>query len=287
MNGVASTFRRFGQLRLSMLHDPVMHPDAEARMSPPLLPCARWIRPTSLVRAALVALVGTLLAACSHSSDTALKSFEGRITLHTADAKGTATDFTIAAKGDVLRIDMPFSNAKPGEVALGHAVYEHATNRVRLFFDSTKEYRDMDLSKRIAEDDGKGAPPLESKGSHQTLAGVPCDDWSVKTPDGGHTDVCLAKGLAYLEMFRVHLGPHRTESSLAREYREHSTFPLQMVEYGADGKERARMEVTKVARDSVDDDAFTLPPAYAKVDPHFDEPSPSGSREQTGKKPPR
>jgi hypothetical protein len=94
----------------------------------------------------------------------------------------------------------------------------------------------------------------------------------VKTPDGGHTDVCLAKGLAYLEMFRVHLGPHRTESSLAREYREHSTFPLEMVEYDADGKERARMKVTKVERARVDDDAFALPGGYVKVDPHFDEP---------------
>lgn len=88
------------------------------------------------------------------------------------------------------------------------------------------------------------------------------------------TDVCLAKGLAYLEMFRVHMGPHRTESSLAREYREHSTFPLEMVEYDADGKERARMRVTKVKRASVSDDAFALPTDYVKVDPHFDEPPP-------------
>jgi hypothetical protein len=205
---------------------------------------------------ALVTLVGSLLAACSHSSrssHTALKGFEGRITLHTAEAKGAATDFTITAKTDVLRIDMPISNAKPGEIALGHAVYEHATNRVRLFFDSTKEYRDMDLSTRIAEDDGKGAPALESKGSHQTLAGVPCDDWSVKTPDGGHTDVCLAKGLAYLEMFRVHLGPHRTESSLAREYREHSTFPLQMVEYDTDGSRRLRAAASRRGRSRLGD----------------------------------
>ncbi len=34
---------------------------------------------------------------------------------------------------------------------------------------------------------------------------------------------------------RLHerVGPQRTESSLAREYREHSTFPLERVEYDA------------------------------------------------------
>jgi hypothetical protein len=46
-----------------------------------------------------------------------------------------------------------------------------------------------------------------------------------------------------------------------------------MVEFDKDGKERTRMEVTKVERDSVDDDVFVLPAGYAKVDPHFDEPS--------------
>ncbi len=229
-----------------------------------------------LRRCTLVALVVSLLGACSRPH-TALAGFEGRILLHTKEVAGTELDFTVTAKGDVLRIDMPPSGAKPGEVALGHSVYVHATNRVRLFFDSTKEFREMDLSSRIAaEDASPRAPSLEKKGSRQTLAGVPCDDWSVKTPDGGHTDVCLAKGLAYLEMFRVHMGPHGTESSLAREYREHSTFPLEMVEYDAEGKERARMYVTKIERASVSDDAFDLPSDYVKVDPHFDTP-PRGS----------
>jgi hypothetical protein len=221
---------------------------------------------------AVVTLVGLLLAACSRPPMT-LGGFEGRITLRTTEATGTDTEFTVTAKGDVLRIDVPSSAAKTGDVALGHAVYVHATNRVRLFFDSTKEFREMDLSTRIAaEDAGPGAPSLEKKGGHRTFAGLTCDEEAVVTPDGGHTDVCLAKGLAYLEIFRVHLGPHKTESSLAREYREHSTFPLEMVEYDREGKERARMRVTKIERASIDDDVFALPSGYVKVDPHFDEP---------------
>jgi hypothetical protein len=232
-------------------------------------------------------LLGPLMAACS-APHTGLSGFEGRITLHTVEATGAETEFTVTAKGDELRIDMPPSGAKPGGVTLGHAVYEHATNRARLFFDSTKEYREMDLSARIAAEDAASAvPSLEKKGSRQ-LAGLPCDDWSVKTPDGGHTEVCLAKGLAYLEMFRVHMGPHKTESSLAREYRAHSTFPLEMVEYDAEGKERARMQVTRIERGSVDDDVFALPKDYVKVDPHFGEPPPpSGAHEHSVKTRPR
>jgi len=61
-----------------------------------------------------------------------------------------------------------------------------------------------------------------------------------------------------------------------REDREHSTFPLEMVEYDAEGKERARMHVTKIERASVSDDAFDLPSDYAKVDPDFGTP-PGGS----------
>jgi hypothetical protein len=240
----------------------------------------------------VVTLVSPLVAACSPPHIT-LGGFEGHITLHTVETAGAETEFTVTAKGDLLRVAMPPpprpTAAKPGDVALGHAVYEHATNRVRLFFDSTKEYRDMDLSARIAtEDAGSAAPSLETRGSHESLVGLSCDDWSVKTPDGGHTDVCLAKGLSYLEMFRVHMGPHKTESSLAREYREHSTFPLEMVEYDADGKERARMQVTKIERARVDDAAFALPTDYVKVDPHFDEPPPrSSGRDHPAKGGPR
>lgn len=64
------------------------------------------------------------------------------------------------------------------------------------------------------------------------------------------------------------------EPPIAREFREHSTFPLEVIELDPSGKERARMEVTKIAQASVDDSAFSLPPDYVKVDPHF---GPSGS----------
>jgi hypothetical protein len=231
------------------------------------------------MRSAPLTFATLALLACSHPH-TSLRRFEGHITMRTIEAGGKESEFTVTAKGDILRVDMPPPPVKaaPGDVTLGHAVYEHATNRVRLFFDSTKEYRDMDLTSRIAAEGATTETPgLEKTGGHSVVAGLPCDEQSVKTPDGGHTDVCLAQGLAYLEMFRVHLGPHKTESPLAREYREHSTFPLRMVELGADGKERARVEVTKVERASVDDDVFTLPSGYAKVDPHFDDAPPPGA----------
>jgi hypothetical protein len=69
----------------------------------------------SFVRSAVVTLAGSLLVACARPH-TALGGFEGRITLHTVEATGAETEFVITAKGDVLRVDMPPSGAKSGDV---------------------------------------------------------------------------------------------------------------------------------------------------------------------------
>jgi hypothetical protein len=231
-------------------------------------------------------LAGLALTACSHPRG-ALAGFKGKLTLHTVEAGGRESDYVVTAKGDQLRIDVPPPATQPSkpEVTLGHAVYEHSMSNVRIFFDTTKEYRDLDLSKRIAaERPGPEVGTIAPTGAHKVVAGLACDEWSVKAPDGGRTDVCLAQGLAFLEIFRVQFGPKKTESLLARELREHSTFPLERIELDPTGKEVARMEVTKVERVKVDDDAFTVPAGYAKVDPHFDTPPPGGPNGGTSPK---
>jgi len=186
---------------------------------------------------------------------------------------GKASEFRVTTRGDMLRIDMPMPSTTPAvpEVTLGHAVYDHDTNKVLLFFDTTREYREMDLSRRIApgDADARAVPVLEQTGIRKVVAGVPCEEWSVVGVDGARTEACLAAGVAYLEMFHVELGPHGTESPLAREYREHKKFPLELVGRDAQGHERWRTEVTKVTPGSVDDAVFALPDAYRKVELHL------------------
>jgi hypothetical protein len=228
------------------------------------------------MRPAVATLGALALVGCTHPSQpsTGLGGFEGTITLHSIVADGKERDFKVTARRETLRIDLPVVTAEPKVpgVTLGHAVYEHALNSVRLFFDTTKEYREMDLSKRIAADvkDVQANPPLEKTGIHKVVAGCACDGWSVKEPDGGRTEACLAPGVAYLEIFHVQLGAHGKESSLAREYRVHGTFPLELVDFDAQGKEERRVVVTKIEPGTVDESAFALPDTYKKVDPHFD-----------------
>lgn len=210
----------------------------------------------------LVVSVSALLLACCSRPHT-LASFEGTITMHTSSPGAEPHDLVVKAKGTKLRLEM----TAPGGGS-NHAIYDPATNRVTLFFDGPKQYSDLDFSSPSApapNTDAKSASIVKA-GREKVVAGYACEEWAVKDAAGHTSDVCLAEGVAFVDLNRLRAGGGAAETPLARQFREHKAFPLQAVERDADGKELSRMEVTRIERGALDDGEFGVPAGYTRID---------------------
>ena len=153
------------------------------------------MRPSAVVVSAL------LLACCSRPHT--LASFEGTITMHTSSPGAEPHDLVVKAKGTKLRLEM----TAPGGGS-NHAIYDPATNRVTLFFDGPKQYSDLDFSSPSApapNTDAKSASIVKA-GREKVVAGYACEEWAVKDAAGHTSDVCLAEGVAFVDLNRLRAG---------------------------------------------------------------------------------
>ena len=215
-----------------------------------------------LAHVCLVLVASTLaMSACSRPSS--LASFEGRITMHTTGGAGDAHDMTVAAKGDKLRFDLAGPGGSPT-----HAVYDPAANQLMVFLDTQKQYMNLDFSSPAATPNTSPSTSVITKsGAHKTVAGYDCEQWTVKDASAHRSEVCIAQGIAYFDPSRLRPGAAREpESALAKEFREKKSFPLESIEYGADGKEVSRMEVLKIEATGLPDADFAVPAGYSKVE---------------------
>lgn len=205
-------------------------------------------------RALVVAFV-VLLPSCKKGLGS---GFEGEITLQTTRA-GSTQDMLVKAKKDKLR----FETNVGGQAS--SAIFDPAQNKVFMVMDAQKAYMEVDFSTPSAPRanvDAKAAS-AEKTGTKETIAGIDCEDWSVKDPSGKHTEVCLADGLAFFDLDGVKGGSGG--SSFSKQLREKKQFPLKSVDFDASGKETSRTEVTKIEKKKLDDAVFQVPPGYAKL----------------------
>jgi hypothetical protein len=201
------------------------------------------------------------LAACSHPRS--LASFEGHIVMHTTKPGGEVHDLTLGAKGDKLRFDMTGPDGSPS-----HAVYDASTNQMLMFLEASKKYMSLDFSApSAAPNTSPSTSTITKAGTHKTVAGYDCEQWSVKDAAGHRSEVCIAQGIAYFDPTRLRPGAtQEPETALAKEFREKKSFPLESIEYDAAGKELSRMEVQKIDATSVPDADFAIPDGFSKID---------------------
>ena len=199
-----------------------------------------------------VILVSLLAISCKRGFGS---GFEGEITMHTTSSKGAPADLVVEAKGAKLRFDA---------AAGGYAVYDPTANKVTMVMDAQKAYMDILFA-------GPGAPQantsadnatIDKSGKHETIAGLDCENWTVKDPSGKRSEVCIAQGIAFFDLNSLKSG---AASTFGKELRDKKLFPLRSVEYDASGAELSRMEVTKVEKKSVDDKRFAVPADYKKM----------------------
>jgi hypothetical protein len=210
----------------------------------------------------LVTVAFAALAGCSRPQT--LASFEGDITMHTTTPKDPPHDLLLKAKGDKLRFEMTGPGGEPS-----HAIYDPAAaDKVVLLIDSRKMYMPLDFSAKgaPAPNTDPTASTIQKTGTHKLVAGYDCEQWSAKDPSGRHSEVCIAQGIAFFDLSRMRAGGAEAESALAKEFREHKSFPLESVEFDTDGKEISRMEVVKITPGTVADADFAIPAGYTKME---------------------
>ena len=179
--------------------------------------------------------------------------FEGEITMSTTDPAKGAKTIVYDVKGTKLRFESPDS---AGPMAAGYVIFDTAGKKMTAVDDAKKTAMVMDVG--AMQGLSPGAPPagpkptVDKTGKNDTVAGYSCELWKVTETSGEHADVCVAKGISFPAMGR-HAG---WMSSLE------DGFPLRAVSYDSAGKEKSRMEVTKVDKKSLDDAMFQVPPGY-------------------------
>ncbi|HEX4512654.1 MAG TPA: DUF4412 domain-containing protein [Polyangiaceae bacterium] len=185
--------------------------------------------------------------------------FEGEITMSNTEGSKPAKTITYEVKGAKMRFEAPES---AGPMSGGYVIFDTTSKKMIAVQDAKKTAMVMDMGAM-----GAGLPPgtpptgpkptVEKSGKSDTVAGYSCDPWKITEPSGEHTDVCVAQGISFPVMGR-HGGGWMSQLD--------NGFPLRAVSYDATGKEKSRMEVTKIDKKSLDDAMFQVPAGYTTQD---------------------
>ena len=180
-------------------------------------------------------------------------AFEGEITMSATDAGKPAKVITYDVKGPKMRFEAPDT---AGPMSGGYVIFDTASKKMIAVQDAKKTAMVMDVGAMDTMTNPAGGahptPTVDKTGKTDTVAGYSCDIWKVSEASGEKADVCVAKGISFPSLGR-HAG---WMSSLE------GGFPLRAVTFDATGKEKSRMEVTKVEKKSLDDAQFQVPAGY-------------------------
>jgi hypothetical protein len=209
------------------------------------------------MRALIVIVCGLSLVSCKKGLGS---NFEGEIDLETT-ASGATQQMVVKAKGDKLRFETTTNGSKAS------ALFDPAQNKVVMIMDEQKAYMDMDFSSPSAPQANvnAAAATAEKTGKKDNIAGIDCEEWTVKDPSGKHTDVCLADGLAFFDLGGVKSGS--SNSPFSKQLREKKQFPLRSIDYDPTGKETSRTIATRIEKKKLDDSLFSVPSGYNKLIP--------------------
>jgi len=200
------------------------------------------------------------------SGQTIGDNFEGEITMRTSSAARKAPpDVTFLTKGNKLLIDAP---GPKGEKT--HVIFETGAKKMTVVIDAQKMFMEMDVPNFQTAAHG-GAPSAQAQvtktGTHDRVAGYDCEIWDIKEPSGKRAQACIAQGIPFVDF--ANMGPPGSQGNTSpwmQELHDKRLFPLRVVEMDPEGKERSRMEVTKIEKKKLDDALFAVPAGYKKFE---------------------
>jgi hypothetical protein len=209
--------------------------------------------------------------------------FEGEITANLfTDAK--PMEIRYATKGSRMRVETQLSQ---GSAQTGVALMDSSTGTMTMLIPQNKTYMTMNWGQMAGEMMAKGDekdspgdfPKVTSTGKTETVAGFTCQYWLFG--DKQDTEVCIAKGLGYFagaggesggildklknlalrDKIKAQLGANPEFAKFV----EGGAFPLKIAQI-ENGQSKTIMEVTSVARKSLDDSLFNVPADYKKME---------------------
>ncbi len=186
--------------------------------------------------------------------------FEGEITMNVNEAGKPAHTITYDVKGTKMRFDAP---AEAGPAGGGYVIFDGANKKMTTVNDAKKMAMVMDMNgmggamggmaNPAAAQAAQAKPNIEKTGKTDTVAGYSCEIWKITETNGDKGDLCVAKGITFPMMGRATAG----WMSALEDY-----FPLRVVTSDPSGKEKDRMEVTKIEKKSLDDAKFEVPAGF-------------------------
>lgn len=183
--------------------------------------------------------------------DALAQQFEGVIT---AKMHGDAT-IAYSIKGDKLRADM----TTQGDMRMA-TVVDRGARKMYMLMPAQQMYMERDFDTTMAAGARQQASADFSwTGTHQTIAGLTCDDATLKTNDGTQLNMCIAKGIAFAAA-----GPGLGRGVPRDSWQSHvqGGFPLKVQRAG---DATPLMEVTNVDRKALADELFVPPTGWRKM----------------------
>jgi hypothetical protein len=189
--------------------------------------------------------------------------FEGSIEF-TRKTTIDTTKYTYHVKGDMVRIEEIGSN---GQIA-GIMIVNTKENKAKSLSPDRKLYMELESpnNKFITIN---GSDVKKGKAS-KTIAGYKCEEWIVNNKDQNTTiSYYLAKD--NFDFFEGLLIALNRKDKFATYYQQlpetKSAFPFLAIEKDlSTGKEKAKLEVSKVTKKTIDSNLFEIPSDYKKFE---------------------
>lgn len=206
------------------------------------------MRQFAVVRSVLAAVAVVAVAPVARA-----QQFEGVITATMLDQNATVT---YAVKGDKLRTEMAM-----GPEMRTATIIDRAARKMYLLLPMQQAYMERDLDTTLTGERGQAHSDADFSwtGTHQTIAGIPCDDAVLKERDGAQLNMCIAKGITFVG------GGGMAARGTPRnnwQSRIQGGFPMRVQRAG---DPKPLMEVTSVERKSLSDDLFVPPAGWRKM----------------------
>lgn len=191
------------------------------------------------------------------------QGFEGTIEF-TRKTTIDTTKYTYHVKGDMVRIEEVGSN---GQIA-GIMIVNTKENKAKSLSPDRKLYMELESpNNKFVTINGsevkKGKAP-------KTVAGYKCDEWTVNNKEQ-NTAITYYLAKENFDFFEGLLIALNRKDKFATYYQQlpetKSAFPFLAIEKDlSTGKEKAKLEVSKVTKKSIDTKLFEIPADYKKFE---------------------
>jgi Domain of unknown function (DUF4412) len=182
-------------------------------------------------------------------------AFEGAVTYQLTDTAGKTITMVYQAKGSKIRMDM--SGGEGMDAASPALIYDESNRMVTAMIVQAHVYVATSMDSLNKPTGGK--PVVKPTGAHETVAGVPCEDYLV-TKDTRRETICAAHGMGNFLLPGAGAGMGFETLMLPNGF-----FPLK-VSAAVTGRPRVEMVATAVERKTVDPSIFAVPPDYKRLD---------------------